>query len=339
MQYSNYPDKIDTSTELPVAIDKVTPIVAETINRLRDSIIAIEKELGAQPSSVYDTVKARLDNLERLLGELLQSLTGVSETVSLIAAIGPTGPAGEQGIAGLNGSTGATGSIGPTGHTGATGATGPSGVNGTGISVTGPTGPTGATGSGITGPTGPTGIQGVTGPTGVTGPVGATGSSSVVTSFSFVDWGLSHGLAPDEQTSCYGIKFAVAANLTIKSVKIGTFDTGTYQAYLWNNITKIDTITFTVSSPGAITVDWTTTHALVASNVYSISVVNQTTYTMPFSTLIFAHALPLPQLFGSWWFMLNRSTFALDPTAGALLPAEESNVSCTRFYPVEPIFL
>lgn len=64
-EFSNYPDKIDTTTELPKATDNVTPVKAELFNRLRDAIIAVENELGVQPSSTYSTVKARLDALEK----------------------------------------------------------------------------------------------------------------------------------------------------------------------------------------------------------------------------------------------------------------------------------
>ena len=67
-EYSNYPNQIDTTTEIPKATDNVTPVKAELFNRLRDAIIAVENELGTQPSSIYSTVKARLDALESGLG-------------------------------------------------------------------------------------------------------------------------------------------------------------------------------------------------------------------------------------------------------------------------------
>lgn len=64
MSYTKYPNSIDTSTELPLATDNVTPVKAEVVNRLREAILAIQNELGVNPSSVYGTVKSRLDTLD-----------------------------------------------------------------------------------------------------------------------------------------------------------------------------------------------------------------------------------------------------------------------------------
>lgn len=59
-----YPANIDDNITLPLANDNITITNADTINRLRAAIIAIESELGVKPSSIYATVRARLDNLE-----------------------------------------------------------------------------------------------------------------------------------------------------------------------------------------------------------------------------------------------------------------------------------
>lgn len=67
-QYSQYPGQVDTSTQLPLATDNVTPVKAEVVNRLRDSILAIESELGPNPSSTWSTVRERLDALENTGG-------------------------------------------------------------------------------------------------------------------------------------------------------------------------------------------------------------------------------------------------------------------------------
>jgi hypothetical protein len=87
--YTNYPNKIDTNTQLPAIVDKVTPVIAETVNRVREAVLAIEKELGVQPSGIYDTVKARLDAIEIILNEII--LIG--------GIVGPPGPAGIPGPA------------------------------------------------------------------------------------------------------------------------------------------------------------------------------------------------------------------------------------------------
>lgn len=61
--YSVYPNNYDGNNQLPLAIDNVTPINAEIVNRLIDAIQAIEAELGIKPSGTYATVRARLDNI------------------------------------------------------------------------------------------------------------------------------------------------------------------------------------------------------------------------------------------------------------------------------------
>lgn len=64
MGTSLYPNQLDNSTSIPVATDNVTPVNAEVVNRLRDPIIAVESELGLNPSGTYGTVKDRLDAMD-----------------------------------------------------------------------------------------------------------------------------------------------------------------------------------------------------------------------------------------------------------------------------------
>ena len=70
--YTRYPCDIDdprpTDTRgLPVIIDLTTPVRAEVVNRHREAILAVESELGIQPSGTFTTVRDRLDALEGLL--------------------------------------------------------------------------------------------------------------------------------------------------------------------------------------------------------------------------------------------------------------------------------
>lgn len=58
---SKYPNSIDTTNELPLATNNVTPVIAEQVNRLRNAIVNIETELGVNPSGTYSTVRDRLD--------------------------------------------------------------------------------------------------------------------------------------------------------------------------------------------------------------------------------------------------------------------------------------
>lgn len=67
--YTVYPCDIDSSDQLPIVVDNQTPVKAEVVNRHRESIIAVESELGINPSGTYTTVRARLDALEGLVGQ------------------------------------------------------------------------------------------------------------------------------------------------------------------------------------------------------------------------------------------------------------------------------
>jgi hypothetical protein len=171
-----YPAQIDNSQSLPTAVDNLTPVQGSIFNKLRDAVIAVESELGVKPSGSYTTVRARLDTLEGIIGnlqiiELHKDLGGTLENPLVIGIQGrpvstvvpqfgevlvwdgiswtPTLGGGGTGVPGPTGPTGATGPAGDTGPTGATGATGATGSTGS----AGNTGATGATGA--TGPEGP----------------------------------------------------------------------------------------------------------------------------------------------------------------------------------------
>ncbi len=125
-----YPNKVDTSTELPITVDRQTGVDAIVVNRLRDAIIAIEQELGVNPSGDQSTVKDRFDVVFGLIADL-QNIAGGE---------GVVGPQGDQGIQGPTGPQGIQGEIGPTGPAGSTGSQGIQGD-------IGPTGPAGSNGS------------------------------------------------------------------------------------------------------------------------------------------------------------------------------------------------
>jgi len=195
---SKFPAQIDTTITLPTVINNNTPVKGESVNRLRDAILAIESELGVKPSTVYSTVRSRLDAIE---GGIVAS-TGPTGPTGPSGPMGPpggpvgptgpnghdghTGPAGTDGTIGQDGATGPTGPYGgptgprgSTGPTGSPGAPGPSGLDG----ATGPTGARGALGpqgnDGSPGPVGATGATGHTGPIGLTGNTGATGATGI----------------------------------------------------------------------------------------------------------------------------------------------------------------
>ena len=82
MGFSKYPTQLDDNTTLPLAVDLVTPVNAECVNRTRDAVISIETELGTDPSSSFGTVRARLDDLTNQINTL-KALTGISDAQQL----------------------------------------------------------------------------------------------------------------------------------------------------------------------------------------------------------------------------------------------------------------
>jgi len=155
-----YPNKIDTSTELPKAFDKVTGVDAIVINRLRDAIIAIQQELGVNPSGDQSTVKDRFDVVFGLIADL-QNIAGGE------GVVGPTGPKGDQGDQGIQGPTGPQGTAGSNGSQGAQGPTGPQGIQGA------------------------TGSAGAQGPTGPAGSAGTNGKNAFTVTYASFNWGNS----------------------------------------------------------------------------------------------------------------------------------------------------
>lgn len=65
---TTYPNQIDDNTSVPQIIDLKTPVNADSVNTLRGAVLAIEAELGIDPSREYGTVRARLDALSALIG-------------------------------------------------------------------------------------------------------------------------------------------------------------------------------------------------------------------------------------------------------------------------------
>jgi hypothetical protein len=89
---TKYPAQIDTTTELPTVVDNLTSVKAVTINRLRDSILAIQSELGVKPRGLSSTVRDRLDALDSTLSidfiELAGDLGGVTNSPEVIGIRG-----------------------------------------------------------------------------------------------------------------------------------------------------------------------------------------------------------------------------------------------------------
>lgn len=87
--YTRYPCDFDdprpTDTRgLPITVDNRTPVKAEVVNRQRESILAIEAEMGIQPSGTFTTVRARLDALEGLLCAIWDRLQDTGSPVNIL---------------------------------------------------------------------------------------------------------------------------------------------------------------------------------------------------------------------------------------------------------------
>lgn len=99
-----YPIEIDSSLNLPEAVDAISAVNAQAINRLREAIIAIETELGVKPSNVHGTVRERLDALTTNLETLNEALLGVGDGGTVFVPGGDLGGNGVlQNVIGLRG--------------------------------------------------------------------------------------------------------------------------------------------------------------------------------------------------------------------------------------------
>lgn len=95
MSKSSYPNKIDSSIELPIVRNNITEINADVINSLRDAIIQIQKTLGINPNGL-STVSERISSSLDLSGEIKKEALDkagiiygpiINESISKVAAI------------------------------------------------------------------------------------------------------------------------------------------------------------------------------------------------------------------------------------------------------------
>lgn len=67
---TKYPNEIDNGVSLPQKINNVDPVLAKDVNDLIDTSIAIQTELGINPSGTLGTVSDRLDQLDGYIGAI-----------------------------------------------------------------------------------------------------------------------------------------------------------------------------------------------------------------------------------------------------------------------------
>ncbi len=217
--YTRYPEDIDDprpfdADGLPIVVDLQTPVKAESLNRHRESILAIEGELGIQPSGTFNTVRDRLDAIEEALCTIWNNVriyvfqnslsltgdlpirelnfTGTGVTVSqdvdfadngrvnidVTGGSGSQGPQGNQGAQGVVGA-GAQGVQGNQGSAGVQGNQGNQGLTGSGNQgVAGVQGNQGNQGVGVQGTQGVQGMRGVQGSIGFQGNQGNQGQGN-----------------------------------------------------------------------------------------------------------------------------------------------------------------
>ena len=75
---TQYPISIDTTVTLPLVYDLISPVLADDHNRLRNAVVAIENELGTNPSGTFGTARDRLDYLDSLLNTIVAYIMSLS---------------------------------------------------------------------------------------------------------------------------------------------------------------------------------------------------------------------------------------------------------------------
>jgi hypothetical protein len=63
MPSSIYPDAIDGYAQIPLVVDKQTPVNADSVNCIREAIINVQTELGVNPSGDFNSVVERLNSV------------------------------------------------------------------------------------------------------------------------------------------------------------------------------------------------------------------------------------------------------------------------------------
>lgn len=84
---TQYPGSIDTTVTLPLVFDLISPVLADDHNRLRNAIVAIQNELGTNPSGTFGTAKDRLDSIDSLINTIVAYIMSISAYQVSIADI------------------------------------------------------------------------------------------------------------------------------------------------------------------------------------------------------------------------------------------------------------
>jgi hypothetical protein len=82
---TRYPNGIDNTSSLPYVTNGVSPMVGDDVNRLRDAVVAVETELGANPSGTFTSVDARIEAAETAISDYANSTFLVLSTDGFIS--------------------------------------------------------------------------------------------------------------------------------------------------------------------------------------------------------------------------------------------------------------
>ncbi|PHD68089.1 collagen-like repeat preface domain-containing protein [Bacillus toyonensis] len=206
-------------------------------NRLASVTPSQVSQIAIMLQSLYTTLSILVSEFimtNANCNTILNILSGLVTTTSIVSSSGGTGPTGPTGPQGIQGTQGIPGSQGPQGPQGIQGLQGPAG----------PQGPEGREGDqglqgiqGLQGPQGPQGIQGPEGDNGVTGPKGATGATGISTISEYGFFYQNPGqITVDGNQGVNPVNTVgeTTANLTLDSGGIRIHTTGIYHViYHW----------------------------------------------------------------------------------------------------------
>ena len=108
---TQYPGSVDTNLTLPKVIDGISPMTAVQINQLQEAVLAVQNELGANPSGIYGTVADRIAAAVASTGELDASLIPIEDVDGYFDATNVEGALREI-VAQLDGASEVSGAIG-----------------------------------------------------------------------------------------------------------------------------------------------------------------------------------------------------------------------------------
>lgn len=83
-EYSIFPKALDGYAQLPLMVDRITPINAEGINRLRSAIVNIEAALGVNPQGDFNSTSERIGSIEIDIDKIFSDIEIINEAIELL---------------------------------------------------------------------------------------------------------------------------------------------------------------------------------------------------------------------------------------------------------------